>query len=105
MNLDGNNITCPGKMGYFQCESKNSQQLNWVINDQPLGIFGAGNTMPRSMNTPSGIYNAYLVMASGGDLISILTYKVAPNFTGNVKITCSNELDKRCTKNVTAIGK
>ena len=37
--------------------------------------------------------------------ISILRYEVAPSFTGNVMITCSNELDNRCGKNMMAIGR
>ena len=73
-----------------------------------VGIFGAGNTMSRSLTTSSGRYIAYLVTIPGGtrgNLTSILSYEVAPSFTGNVMITCSNELDNRCSKNMTAIGR
>ena len=100
MELSGNDVICPGDKSFIECKVIHSEQLSWTIGTQPLGIFGTGNTNPRSLNISSGRYVAMISGGAQGNLTSILGYEIAPSFTDNVTITCSNELDIQSSKTV-----
>ena len=80
-----------GESGSFQCTTRVSVALRWIINDIDIS-FGATDPIGSIQDS---IATAHLVNVSvdnsfEGNRVSLLIIKPDPNFTGEINVTCSN---------------
>ena len=103
----------PGRIGFFQggsgtfqCTTRASLAIRWVINGTAI-VFGGPNPIGSATNS---IATAHLVDVSVdesfvGIRVSVLIVTPDPDFTGVINVTCSNGVDERCVATVHIISK
>ena len=105
IQLMGDDIICPGEVGFFECTVTNSGVLTWSISTgDSVGFLPSDSVaMDKSVDTSGSI--AFLRSVSQqGNFTAMLRYKPDPSMKGAVNVSCLNGDENWCRKTLTVIG-
>ena len=105
MQINGDNVICPGRSGLFQCSLMNSLIANWNVNGTRFGF--TANDVAGAIINRRGI-NSLLVERETeniGNRTSVLLYTPSPSNMGSVaSIGCDGGRADSCQVRSLIVG-
>ena len=108
VQLKGDDIICPGEVGFFECTVTNSGVLTWRISTGgSVGFLPSDSVVvDKPVGTSDSIAFLRSVSRQGqlGNFTAMLRYKPDPSMKGAVNVSCLNGDENWCRKTLTVIG-
>ena len=108
VQLKGDDIICPGEVGFFECTVTDSETMLWFISTGGSVAFIPSDSVAEDVNIGTSGSIAFLRKVSRqgplGNFTAMLRYELDPSMKGTVNISCLNNANNGCRKTLTVIG-